>query len=361
MRSVFALTTRGLETIGAREMSALDGISVDSIGYRRVVAHCQGALDPLLTLCTVDDLFLDVATWFEIERPRVTLARLRELSAHLDLHAAVAACREVRPVSPMPSFAITANFVGKRNYNTQEIKEAVAEGVAARHGWRYVDDDAEAELNLRLFIEHATAYVGLRLGATSLHRRFYKQAQIPGSLKPTVAAAMLLLAEVAPGQHLLDPCCGAGTILIEAGRQGVTATGGDLHMEAVAAARMNAASADVGICIEKWDARRLPLPEASVECIVSNLPWGRQVRVSSDGGPGASSGSALEMSNEAEEELAAFYTDVCAEMERVLAPSGRIVLLTNRPQLLHFDRLQATGEIEISLFGQTPVLRTFTL
>ncbi len=83
-----------------------------------------------------------------------------------------------------------------------------------------------AELNVRLFIEHAEALVGLRLGATPLHRRSYKQAQRPGSLKPPVAAALLELLAPQPGERLLDPCCGVGTILVEAARRGGLARGG---------------------------------------------------------------------------------------------------------------------------------------
>ena len=44
-------------------------------------------------------------------------------------------------------------------------------------------------------------------------------------------------------------------------------------------ARANAAAAGVDVPIEQWDARALPLPDRSVERVVTNLPWGRQVAV----------------------------------------------------------------------------------
>jgi hypothetical protein len=57
--------------------------------------------------------------------------------------------------------------------------------------------------------------------------------------------------------------------------------------------------------------------------------------------------------------IALFYRDVCAEMRHVLAPGGRIVLLTNTPQLAQFQDLRRDDQIEISLYGQTPTILTF--
>ena len=191
---VFALTTRGMEAICAGEIAALEGVVVMAVGYRRVAASCAAPLASLLNLRTVDDVFLDVATWSGIGRPRSTLARLHSFSARLDLTEASVACATVRPMRSPPSFSVTANFVGKRNYNTDEMKNACAEGIIASHaGWRFEPDDAAADLNLRLFVEHETAHVGVRLGRQPLHRRPYKQRHVPGSLKPPVAAALLSL------------------------------------------------------------------------------------------------------------------------------------------------------------------------
>jgi 23S rRNA G2445 N2-methylase RlmL len=242
-------------------------------------------------------------------------------------------------VDAQPRFSVTANFVGRRNYSTEEIKQALAAGITLGHGWRYEADDAVADLNVRLFIEHETAFVGVRLGQSPLHRRPYKQIQRPGSLKPPVAAAMLFLLGSGPGLKVLDPCCGAGTILIEAARTGATVEGGDVELAAVEAARRNAEHAGVKTTLHHWDVRRLPLSDASVDRIASNLPWDRQVSV--------------------DDSLADFYREMSREMERVLAPQGRMALLTTRPDLLVFDKLRCREEIEISLFGQRPILATF--
>ncbi len=336
MFELFAVTNRGLESISAEEMAKIHGIHVIQMDYRRVHARFSGNVRRLLALRTVDDLFIQLAAWQAIGPHRTTLARLEQLASDLDLWQAVAVRSEIQPLSDPPTFSVSANFVGRRNYSADEIKVAIATSVANITGWSYVEDDRQSDINLRIFIEHEKAVVGMRLANAPLYKRAYKHDHLPGSLKPSVAAALLFLAQILPGQTVLDPCCGAGTILIEAVSQGVHAVGGDQNSAAIAAAESNAAAAGVAISLQTWDARTLSLDDAVIDCVVSNLPWGRQVEINA---------SDVE-----------FYRDVCAEMERVLAKEGRIVLLTDLPHLVTFPTLTITKQIEISLFGQQPTI-----
>ena len=340
MTKVFAVTTRGLEAISAQELGRLPGVKVDQIGYRRVFASCQGSLARLLSLRTVDDIFLHVATWEGMDRARHTLSTLKEASAQLDLKAALSVCQQIRPIQEPPSFSVTANFVGKRNYNTDEIKHACAAGIIQQQGWAYTEDDARADLNVRIFLEGETTTVGVRLGARSLSRRPYKQEHVLGSLKPAVAAALLALADVSPGTPILDPCCGAGTILIEAGSYGVKVWGGDIQPQAVAAARLNAINAGATVRLQRWDARALPIADRSVDRVISNLPWGRVVSTAAS--------------------LQTLYHAITEEIERVLMPAGKAVLLTSLPDLVKFQRLRCDQMLEISLFGQTPTIMVWS-
>jgi tRNA (guanine6-N2)-methyltransferase len=340
MNKVFAITTRGLEAVSADELAALPGVAVDQIAYRRVFATCQDSLIPLLSLRTVDDVFVYVATWQPIGRARSALGILKESSAQLNLDAALALCEQIRSIQNPPTFAVTANFVGKRNYNTEEIKQACAAGIIEQQGWIYSEDDAKADLYLRVFIEGETAIVGIRLGARSLSKRPYKQEHVPGSLKPAVAAALLRLADIVPGTRVLDPCCGAGTILIEAGGYGVTSWGGDINPQAVKAARFNAAQANTTVHFQRWDARALPLSDKSVDRVISNLPWGHAVST--------------------DVALQGLYQEISDEIERVMVSGGKVALLTNLPSLVQFKRLKCKRKIEISLFGQTPTIMVWT-
>jgi 23S rRNA G2445 N2-methylase RlmL len=339
MYKIFAITTRGLETVCAEEIQTLPGVTVDQLGYRRVSATSVGPLVPLLGLRTVDDVFLDVAVWYGIGRPRSTLEVLGELSAQLNLYQSLAVCGQVRAIPNSPAFSITVSFVGKRNYNVHEVKQVCGASIELSHGWSYTNNDAKAYLNLRLFIEHETAYVGVRLAGRALHRRLYKQAHTPGSLKPSVAAALLHMAGIQPGDRLLDPCCGAGTILIEAALSGMLPLGGDNDLNALAATCTNARAAETAFPVTIWDAQRLPVVNGSVNRIVSNLPWGRQAEVDT--------------------ELGDLYKSACRELRRVLAAQGKVALLTNAPHLVDFPELEPEKHVEISLFGQTPTILVF--
>ena len=336
MNKVFAITTRGLETVSANELAEVPGVTVQQVAYRRIFATCQETLNPLLRLRTAEDIFILAATWSEIGRARSALANLTTMSAQLPLDKIINICAQVRSIPKAPIFSVTANFVGRRNFNTEEIKQACAAGIIARRGWTYSEDDELASLNLRIFIEGDTATVGVRLGERSLSKRTYKHSHVPGSLKPTVAAALASLVDVHPGMRVLDPCCGAGTILIEAQAYQADAWGGDIDPQVVIAAQHNALAAGVAVQLQCWDALSLPLAGKSVDCVISNLPWGRAVKTS--------------------EGLQVLYTGIGKEIRRVLAPGGQAAVLTNQPELVQIEGLECETQIEISLFGQTPTI-----
>jgi tRNA (guanine6-N2)-methyltransferase len=337
----FALTTAGLEAIAAKELARLPQVTSPTISYRRLSGTCQGDLASLCTLRTVDDVFLELATWREIGRPRSSLQQLHHLAGTLDLHPAKAHLARLRAMRRFPQFSLSVSFVGKRNYTSEEIKEVMAKALEHTHrGWRYQGDDRQADLNVRVFLEQDVATVGVRISKTPLYDRSYQRVHLPGALKPSVAAALVELAQITSTTTVLDPCCGSGTILIEAALQGANASGGDSNPTAVAAAQANVAAAGVTVPIFHWDAASLPLANASIDRVITNLPWGRQVSV--------------------ETALPVLYRRLFTQMRRVLAPAGRLVILTSAPELLDPLDLSYVERIKISLFGQRPTILVFS-
>ena len=338
MTAVFALTTRGLEDVAASEMAALTDVTLLDTGYRRVAAECAGSPAALLGLQTVDDVYLELERWRGIGHTRDMLAVLREAARELDIEYTAEVIGALRDVPAAPLFSVTASFVGKRNFNVEEIKRAVAQGVATGTDWTYTPDDETAAFNVRVFIDHETAIVGVRLGNKPLHERNYRAVERMGALKPPVAAAMVRLTELHTGQTLLDPCCGSGTILLEAAAMGAACFGGDFDAQAVQDTRANMRAAGAHLRVDHWDARRLPLDDASVDAVVTNLPWGRQIAL--------------------DEALSALYGEICLEIERVLRTGGRAVLLTTSPELLDPPRWNCRDARD-SMFGQNPVISVF--
>lgn len=138
----------------------------------------------------------------------------------------------------------------------------------------------------------------------------------------------------APGETLLDPCCGSGTILSEALAAGWEASrGGDIDPDAVEVARRNALGAEV----TEWDVRHLPLPDASVDAVVSNLPFGRQFQVQGS--------------------VSDWLKAALAEMARVTRPGGRLVLLsTDLPRASIPRALRLESKDPLRLLGARTAL-----
>ena len=122
-----------------------------------------------------------------------------------------------------------------------------------------------------------TLRLGVRVPALEPVRR-PRPVERPGSLRPSVAAALVSLAAATDGpdgrhRHLLDPTCGSGTILTEADAAGWCPLGADLDPGALAAA---AANAGAGTPLLRLDARHLPIADDGFDAVVANLPFGHQ-------------------------------------------------------------------------------------
>jgi tRNA (guanine10-N2)-dimethyltransferase len=104
----------------------------------------------------------------------------------------------------------------------------------------------------------------------------------PGSMAPLDARAFANVAGAGPGATLLDPMCGTGGVLIEAGLVGSRTVGVDAQSKMVRGARENLAHylaeappADV----VRGDATALPIRDDAVDAVVFDAPYGRQSKV----------------------------------------------------------------------------------
>ncbi|RLG70855.1 MAG: TIGR01177 family methyltransferase [Methanobacteriota archaeon] len=98
----------------------------------------------------------------------------------------------------------------------------------------------------------------------------------PGSLDPRIARAMVNMARTKPGDLVLDPFCGTGGLLIEAGMIGCRVIGTDIDEHMVQGARINLFEQGVRGEVFKWDATKIceaPLP-VPVDRVVTDPPYG---------------------------------------------------------------------------------------
>jgi 23S rRNA G2445 N2-methylase RlmL len=178
---------------------------------------------------------------------------------------------------------------------------------------RHVKDDADMEI--WLWLSGSELLIGVRLSDATMRHRDYKREHLPASLRPTIAAAMSRLSNPTEQDIVIDPLCGTGTLLVERGLMAPfdRLIGGDIQDEAVGMARRNAKAAGIVMTLRPWDARELPLEDASVTRILTNLPFGKQIG-----------------SHETNEEL---YGALIREFGRILAPGGLMVALTSEDRL----------------------------
>jgi len=105
----------------------------------------------------------------------------------------------------------------------------------------------------------------------------------PGSMDPMLARALANVAGAKPGATVLDPMCGTGGILIEAGLVGARAIGVDAQAKMVTGARENlAAYLDGDWALLQGDAASLPVGDDAVDGVVFDAPYGRQSKIRGD-------------------------------------------------------------------------------
>ncbi|MDG5777457.1 methyltransferase domain-containing protein [Haloarculaceae archaeon H-GB2-1] len=102
----------------------------------------------------------------------------------------------------------------------------------------------------------------------------------PGSMDPIEARALVNLAGAREGTTVLDPMCGTGGVLIEAGLVGADVVGLDAQKKMVYGTRQNLADALDGDCaVVRGDATRLPFVDSAVDAAVFDVPYGRQSKI----------------------------------------------------------------------------------
>jgi predicted RNA methylase len=107
----------------------------------------------------------------------------------------------------------------------------------------------------------------------------WRDATAEGASDPTIASALVQLAEIKPNEHVYDPFCGAGTELIIVGRSTPSArlTGTDISDRVIESAKNSASVAGVEAVFVAADA--LDFDAGPFDVVVTNPPFGmRTVR-----------------------------------------------------------------------------------
>ncbi len=307
-----------------------DSSSIRFVPGRNDIVLLRYAGNPraLLNLRVSEDVFAVTVRAFHVvsdERGlRQMYAATRETRAVGD---ALTAWKKALNTRRVPStFRMVVRAVGSHRFTRRQIGQAVADAIKAGWPgrWRQVDEDADVEIWATL-LEHELL-CGLRLSSVDMRQRGMK-THLPAALRPALAAAMVMLTEPEPDDVFLDPLAGTGTLLVERAAAGPFRElyGSDINTDAVRAMLVNTRKIHGQVTCERWDARHLPLPDASVDKIAMNMPFGKQVAPDAD--------------------LPVLYREILAEVQRVLRPGGRLVVLVGDARMLNAARTAAARQL----------------
>ncbi|GGC79205.1 bifunctional 23S rRNA (guanine(2069)-N(7))-methyltransferase RlmK/23S rRNA (guanine(2445)-N(2))-methyltransferase RlmL [Vreelandella lutescens] len=125
-----------------------------------------------------------------------------------------------------PGKTLAVDFHGRSDhirhtrFGAQTVKDGVVDALQLAGQERPNVDTKTPDLRLYAHLHRANLSLGIDLSGESLHRRGYRRDVGHAPLKENLAAALLVRAgwpeRAKAGEPLIDPLCGAGTLLIEA-------------------------------------------------------------------------------------------------------------------------------------------------
>ena len=218
-------------------------------------------------------------------------------------------------------FTVTGTSVKSKLHSVPACQSIVKKAIVERLREYYCVDRFEetgAAYTVKVTLLKDNAAITVDTSGAGLHKRGYRICDVAAPIKETLAAAMVQLSFWKEGRLLLDPCCGSGTIPIEAAMIGRNIAPGlgrsfaseewelipqsiwkeerkdayekinydadlqifasDIDRKAVEAARENAAEAGVDDCIafKQMNMNRIEAEQPG-GIIITNPPYGERI------------------------------------------------------------------------------------
>lgn len=218
-------------------------------------------------------------------------------------------------------FTVTCTSVKSKLHSVPSCQSIVKKAVVERLKEYYCIDlfpETGAEYTIKVTLLKDIAVLTVDTSGRGLHKRGYRVSDVAAPLKETLAAGLVQLSFWREGRLLVDPCCGSGTIAIEAAMIGrnlapglgrefasegwelipdqlwkeerkaaygavkydadVRIAASDINNRAVSAARSNAVEAGVDdvISFSRMDMKNLTAAEEN-GIIITNPPYGERI------------------------------------------------------------------------------------
>jgi len=308
IEQMFAVTAPGLEETCATELRRITGVA------------CRAEAGGVAFAGAPRELYL--ANLWSRSASRI-LVRIGDISARdfPTLYRKASQLPWGRFIRPGTRVSVRATSRGSRLVHTGRLAETIKAAVAKSIGGPPADSDGAEQL-IVMRMESDRCLLSVDSSGELLHRRGFRSDGAQAPLRETLAAGILQLLDWDGSEPLVDPLCGSGTFLVEAGllaaqrapgagrdfaflhwphvRAGawqqlldaaargavtpqVALVGGDLSPEAVAAARRHVERAGLAdaVRVECCDFEQLS-PPGGPGLVLCNPPYGLRVGAADD-------------------------------------------------------------------------------
>ena len=207
---LIASTTFGLEAVAKSEIQAL-GYEIVRVEDGKVTykADERGIVRSNLWLRTPDRILVKVDEFMAPE--------FEDLFQRVKGYP----WEEIIPVDG--KFTVIGTSVKSKLHSVPACQSTVKKAIVDRLSDFYCTELKEtgAEYTVKVTMLKDRATITIDTTGEGLHKRGYRQHAVAAPMKETMAAALVMLSFWKEGRLLVDPCCGSGTIPIEAAMIGM--------------------------------------------------------------------------------------------------------------------------------------------
>lgn len=207
MKSLFATTARGFEELLKAELTELGAQN-----SRLVQGGVHFDADPSCLYRTL--------LWSRLAS-RLLLPLLNsKIYSELDLYTSVVSFNWAAIFDERSTFLVDFNGTNQAirhsQFGAMRVKDGIVDYFTRQGKARPVVDKERPDIRIHCYLNRENLVISLDLSGEALHLRGWRNQTGSAPLKETLAAAIILRSNWQTGQPLVDPMCGAGTLLIEA-------------------------------------------------------------------------------------------------------------------------------------------------
>lgn len=295
----------GFEQIAMDELqSHLPKVKVTELQRGKILFDSDYPLTELYHLRCVDNIYLYLKK-INVGPHKKDLERFETDISNISFQKAL----EYLETNSAPKIIVSASRKGNQTYSRFDLADKAASVLKDKHGF-LEGNPKDNNLAIRLDLVDTECMISVQLTKAEFRFRGNEYEFEPGGIRPTIAAALVWLSEPKQDDVFWDPFCGSGTIPRErAAYKCRRIMASDINADVIDHTRHNVPDS---VKVFIGDARNLKAADNSIDVIVSNIPWGKQIVV---------------------DNILDLYVSFLFEAKRVLTDNGRMIILTDHDEI----------------------------